>query len=95
MGQLTGKVFVADTKQLTWLWWGENATEQDKSVWENFQRDMKTLYTDALFIECISKEEFDRAYQQLTQTGWSTTGRFGSGMLHRIIGWSKLRNVAP
>jgi hypothetical protein len=82
---------VAGNSQLTWLWWGENANEQDKKVWEDFKRDMKIMYTDAQFIECISKENFDRSYQQLISTGWSTTGRFGSGMLHRIMGWSKPR----
>jgi hypothetical protein len=87
----TGKGFVADTKQLTWLWWGENANQEDKGVWETFQRDMKMLYTDASFIECISKDDFDREYQRLTTDGWTTTGRFGSGMWQRIMGWSRPR----
>lgn len=82
---------MTSTKQLMWLWWGENANERDKGVWDTFKRDMQSMYDDPLFIECFSKENFDRVYQRLINEGWTTTGRFGSGMLQRIMGWTRTR----
>ena len=74
---------------LLFLWWGKDATEMDKEVWQDFQLGMGRRYPNTAFIEVYTQEQFDRESSRLSSQHWRTRGLFGSGAWGRMMSWSK------
>jgi hypothetical protein len=71
------------------LWWGKDASETDKKVWQQFQIEARHHFPNVAFIEVFLQEQYGREYERLANEGWQTQGRFGTGVWHRMMWWSK------